>query len=121
MGAALIRIISAAFAGFILAAHGVAAAASVDDGKRAFVQHGCWQCHGFEGQGSAATSKGKVIADTALPLDAFTAFVRTTSGDMPPFRPQVISDADLADIYAYLESRPKPKPVDDLPLLKQIP
>ena len=121
MSAALVRITSTAVAGIFLAAHGVAVAASVENGKRAFVQHGCWQCHGFEGQGSAATSKGKVIADTALPFDAFTAFVRTTDGEMPPFRSQVLSDADLADIYAYLESRPKPNPVEDVPLLKQIP
>ena len=92
-------------------------AASIDNGRKAFVQHGCWQCHGFEGQGSVATSGGKVIADTALPFDAFSSFVRTTNRAMPPFRAEVLSDADLADIYAYLESRPKPKPVQDIPLL----
>ena len=26
-------------------------AASAENGKTAFVQHGCWQCHGFEGPG----------------------------------------------------------------------
>ena len=36
--------------------HGAALAASAEKGKAAFTKYGCWQCHGFEGQGSAATS-----------------------------------------------------------------
>jgi ubiquinol-cytochrome c reductase cytochrome c subunit len=99
------------------AAANAAAAADAAKGKIAFTQHGCWQCHGFEGQGSVATSDGRVIARTQLPLDAFKAFVRTTNGAMPPFRPAVLSDDELDDIYAYLQSRPQPKAVSDIPLL----
>jgi mono/diheme cytochrome c family protein len=94
-------------------------AASVDNGKTAFVAHGCWQCHGFEGQGSVTTSAGRVIADTQLPADAFMAYVRAPTGAMPPFRPEILSDSDLADIYAYLEARPKPQAAKDIPLLNQ--
>jgi len=86
-------------------------------GRVAFTQHGCWQCHDFSGQGSVATSNGKVIARTQLPLDAFMSFVRTTNGQMPPYRVPVLSDADLGDIYAYLQSLPEPKAVSDIPLL----
>ncbi len=86
-------------------------------GKVAFIRNGCWQCHDFNGQGSVATSNGKVIARTQLPVDAFISFVHTTNGAMPPFRPQVLSDADLTDIYAYLQSLPEPKAVKDIPLL----
>jgi mono/diheme cytochrome c family protein len=86
-------------------------------GKAAFIQHGCWQCHDFNGEGSVATSNGKVIARTQLPLDAFISFVRTTNGQMPPFRAPVISDQELTDIYAYLQSLPAPKAVSDIPLL----
>jgi len=118
--------VSAAPALFALAAFGVgvlgqgsAFAASAEKGKTAFIKNGCWQCHDFNGQGSVATSNGKVIARTALPLDAFMSFVRTTNGAMPPFRPPVLSDDDLADIYAYLESLPEPKPVSDIPLLSE--
>jgi len=96
---------------------GSALAADAAKGKAAFIQHGCWQCHDFNGQGSIATSNGKVIARTPLPLDAFISFVRTTNGQMPPFRPPIISDAELTDIYAYLESLPAPKAVSDIPLL----
>ena len=86
-------------------------------GRVAFTQHGCWQCHDFAGEGSVATSNGKVIARTQLPLDAFISFVRTTNGQMPPYRAPVLSDDELGDIYAYLQSLPEPKAVSDIPLL----
>ena len=104
-----------ALMGFV--GQGNALAASAEKGKTAFIQNGCWQCHDFNGQGSVATSNGKVIARTQLPLDAFVSFVRTTNGQMPPYRAPVLSDGDLGDIYAYLQSLPEPKAVSDIPLL----
>jgi len=94
-----------------------ATAADAAKGKIAFMKHGCWQCHGFVGQGSIATSNGRVIARTQLPLDGFKSFVRTTNGAMPPFRAAVLSDDELDNIYAYLQSLPAPKAVSDIPLL----
>jgi mono/diheme cytochrome c family protein len=99
---------------------GSALAASAEKGKTAFVKNGCWQCHDYNGQGSVATSSGKVIARTQLPLDAFVSFVRTTNGAMPPYRAPVLSDDDLDDIYAYLQSLPEPKAVSDIPLLNGV-
>jgi mono/diheme cytochrome c family protein len=107
----------AAFAAGLVVAGSALADGDAQRGKVAFVKHGCWQCHDFNGQGSVATSNGKVIARTELPLDAFISFVRTTNGQMPPFREPIISDADLTDIYAYLQSLPAPKAVSDIPLL----
>ena len=100
-----------------LVASDAALAASADNGKTAFVQHGCWQCHGYEGQGSITTSAGRVLANTKEPPDAFAAYVRQPTGAMPPFSAAILPDADLADIYAYLEARPKPKASKDIPLL----
>ena len=94
-----------------------AVAADAAMGKTTFVQHGCWQCHDYNGQGSVATSNGKVIARTALPLEAFKSFVRDTNGAMPPYRPAVLTDDELDDIYAYLQSLPPPKSASDIPLL----
>jgi mono/diheme cytochrome c family protein len=88
-------------------------------GKAAFVAHGCWECHGFNGQGGE-DSNGRVIARTPLPLDAFVAFVRNTNGAMPPFKEAIISDTELTDVYAYLQSLPQPKAVSDIPLLNGI-
>jgi hypothetical protein len=36
---------------------------------------------------------------------------------MPPFTAKVISDQELEAIYAFLQSRPMPPPVKDIPLL----
>ena len=106
-------------AGLALGQGGALAAGSAEKGKVAFVKHGCFQCHGTVGQGSIATSGGKVIYDTALPLEAFVSFVRSTNRAMPPYSEKVLSNADLEDIYAYLESLPKPADYKTIPLLKQ--
>jgi mono/diheme cytochrome c family protein len=111
--------VAAFAAGMVLGPGAALAAPSADDGKVAFVKHGCWQCHGFEGQGSVTTSGGRVLYDTKLPFDAFKAYVRDPSGAMPPFHAEILSDSDLADIYAYLESLPKARQASDIPLLKQ--
>ena len=47
------------------------------------------------------------------------AFVRTTNRTMPPYREAVLSNEDLADIYAYLQSLPKPADYKSIPLLNQ--
>ncbi|HZT27093.1 MAG TPA: cytochrome c [Pseudolabrys sp.] len=98
---------------------GPALAASAEHGKLAFMQHGCWECHGTMGQGSIATSGGKRIAPDPLPWEAFSAFVRSSNRSMPAFSEKILSDADLADIYAYLQSIPKPPDVNSIELLKQ--
>jgi mono/diheme cytochrome c family protein len=102
-----------------VAGSNAAFAASPENGRKAFVTHGCWQCHGFEGQGSAVTSNGAVVANTELPFEAFEGFVRGTNRAMPPYREAILSSADLADIYAFLHTVPKPKDPNSIPLLKQ--
>jgi ubiquinol-cytochrome c reductase cytochrome c subunit len=93
-----------------------ALAASAEKGKAAYIQYGCWQCHGFQGQGASTGSK---LAPDPIPLEAFTAFVRTTDRNMPPYGEAVLSNDDLADIHAYLQSIPKPPDAKSLPLLNQ--
>ncbi len=111
-----------AFAAALIAANVVstfAFAASAEHGKAVFIQKGCWQCHGTMGQGSIATSGGKRLAPDPLPWEAFSAFVRSTNRAMPPFSEKILSDGDLADIYAYLQSIPKPPAANSIPLLNQ--
>ena len=92
-----------------------AVAASAEKGKAAFLQHGCWQCHGYVGQGGIT---GPKLAPNPMPLDAMSVFVRNTRGAMPPYQKAILSDADLADIHAYLSSLPKPPDAKSIPLLK---
>ena len=93
-------------------------AASTERGKAAYIQNGCWQCHGTVGQGSIMTSGGKRLAPDPMPWEAFSSFVRSTNRTMPPYSETILSDGDLADIYAYLQSIPKPPDANSLPLLK---
>jgi mono/diheme cytochrome c family protein len=100
-----------------LAFHQLAlAAGSADKGKAAYVKNGCWQCHGFMGQGGVT---GPKLAPDPLPLETLSAFVRNSRGPMPPYQKAVLSDADLADIHAYLQAVPKPPDYKSIPLLKQ--
>jgi mono/diheme cytochrome c family protein len=87
------------------------------NGKRLFERNGCYQCHGHSGQGGLA---GARLAQTKLPQIAFIAYVRNPrSGGMPPFRAKVMSDQDLADVYAYIMTFPAPRAAKDIPLLNQ--
>ena len=80
-----------------------------------YLQFGCDQCHGRVGQGGAA---GLRLAPDPLPYEDFADIVRRPYGVMPAYSPNVISDADLAAIYSYLEAIPEPPSIDVIPLLQ---
>jgi ubiquinol-cytochrome c reductase cytochrome c subunit len=105
--------LAAVAAGFAFCQPG-ALAASAEKGKQAFVQHGCWQCHGYQGQGGIA---GLRLAPDPIPFETLSNFVRTTNRAMPPYREEILSNDDLADIYAYLQSIPKSPDPKSIPLL----
>ena len=104
----------AAFAAGLVLSQASALAASAEKGKSAFLQHGCWQCHGYQGQGGVT---GPKLAPNPIPFDTLSNFVRTTNRAMPPFSKDILSDEDLGDIYAYLTSIPKGPDAKDIPLL----
>jgi len=104
----------AALAAGLLVAPGATLAASAENGKQVFMRAGCWQCHGTVG-GAA----GPKLAPDPLPFDALSSFVRTTNRQMPAYREEVLSDADLADLYAYLNSIPQGPDAKTIPLLNQ--
>jgi ubiquinol-cytochrome c reductase cytochrome c subunit len=62
---------------------------------------------------------GPKLAPGPIPLDALSAFVRSTNRAMPAYREQVLSNEDLADIYAYLQSIPKGPDSANIPPLNQ--
>jgi mono/diheme cytochrome c family protein len=103
----------AALAAGLLVGQAAALAASAESGKVAFLKHGCWQCHGYEAQGGV----GPRLAPNPIPFDTLSTFVRTTNRAMPPFREEILSNEDLADIYAYLQSIPKGLDAKSIPLL----
>ncbi len=84
-------------------------------GKQLFQSYGCYQCHGREAQGGAGT--GPKLAPKPIPFAALSKYVRQPTGQMPPYTKRVVSDQDLADIYAFLSAQPEPPRAKDLPLL----
>ena len=95
---------------------GAALAASAEKGKASYVKFGCWGCHGTVGQGAVT---GPKLGPDPMPYETFSAFVRTTNRTMPPYREAVLSNEDLADIHAYMQSVPKPPDHKSIPLLNQ--
>jgi ubiquinol-cytochrome c reductase cytochrome c subunit len=61
---------------------------------------------------------GPRIAPNPLPFEVISSYVRKPTGEMPPYTAKVISDQELADIYAFLQSRPRPLAAKTNPLLK---
>jgi mono/diheme cytochrome c family protein len=88
-----------------------------ENGRLLFIKDGCFECHGYAGQGGVA---GPRIAATPLNAQALMRYVRRPFGAMPAFTQKVLPDPELADIYAYLKSLPPAKPAKDIPLLKQL-
>jgi ubiquinol-cytochrome c reductase cytochrome c subunit len=81
-----------------------------DKGKATFARVGCYECHGREAQGSPYT--GPRLGPNPIPWAALSKYVRSPKGDMPPYKPQVLPDSDLADIYAFLRTRARPASID---------
>jgi ubiquinol-cytochrome c reductase cytochrome c subunit len=93
-----------------------APAGNADVGKKLYVSYGCYQCHGYEAQGSSAT--GPRLGPRPIPFAVFSRYVREPTGQMPPYTTKVVSDADMANIYAYVGGRPAPPPAQSIPLLR---
>ena len=89
------------------------------NGKRLYLADGCFECHGRAGQGGNFNYATPALAQIALPVDSFVAFLREAPNDMPSFSSTVLSDRDAADIHAFLQSLPGPRPAKDIPLLNQ--
>ena len=91
------------------------ASADLSQGKKLFETIGCYECHGYAGQGGGAGPK--LIEPIAFP--AFIVQLRTPRKQMPPYTAKVVSDQQAADIFAFLQSLPKPPAVESIPLLKE--
>jgi mono/diheme cytochrome c family protein len=77
----------------------------------------CYTCHGYSGQNGS----GARLVPMKMTQTAFIAYVRNPSqpNRMPSFSAKVMSDAQLADVYAYIRSLPDSAPdPKTVPLLK---
>ena len=92
-----------------------ALAGDAKNGRKLFASDGCYQCHGYEAQG--ATPTGPRLGPRPIAFAAFSKYVRQPTGQMPPYTSKIVTDAALADIYAFLQSLPAPPSVDSIPAL----
>jgi mono/diheme cytochrome c family protein len=93
-------------------------AGNAENGKKLFMNDGCYECHGRLGQGAAQTGAAR-IGPPQLSFEGFQSYVRAPKINMPPYSSKAIPDQDLADIYAYLKSIPMPPKGKDIPLLNK--
>jgi len=112
-GASLSAAVFAASSAF--AAQAAAPAGDIAKGKTSFERTGCWQCHGHQGQGGREGPR--IASPVPMAWPAFSAFVRTTRADMPPYTENVLSNQELADMYAYMRSIPPAPDFKTIPML----
>jgi mono/diheme cytochrome c family protein len=91
-------------------------AGSMQNGKKLYMSYGCFECHGRQAEGTSVG--GPRLGPNPISFPAFSKYIRQPTGQMPPFTAKVTSDADLADIYAFLQSLPAPPKADSIPALK---
>jgi ubiquinol-cytochrome c reductase cytochrome c subunit len=87
------------------------------EGRRLFMQVGCYQCHGTVGQGGAA---GPRLAPDAWPLEALLPFLRNGTRLMPAYPASILPDAEIAAIQVYLASIPAPPRPGAVPALRGV-
>ena len=84
------------------------------NGKKLFETIGCFECHGYAGQGGGA---GPKLIDPPV-WEAFIVQLRTPRQQMPPYTARVLTDQQAADIYAHLRTFPKAADPATIPLLR---
>ena len=92
-----------------------APAGDAENGKKICSSYGCYQGHNYAADGGGA---GPRLAPKPIAFEAFSRQVRKPSNEMPPYTAKVVSDKELADIYAFLLTIPEPPAASSIPILK---
>jgi cytochrome c len=94
-------------------------------GRQLYYDHGCYGCHGFNGETGARALVGTGSSILESP-DTFVAFLRLRadavpllpSTRMPSYSVTALSDGEARDIYSYIRTfvlhAPDPKPIGTL-------
>jgi ubiquinol-cytochrome c reductase cytochrome c subunit len=93
----------------------VAPAGNADTGKVLYRKTGCYQCHSEQAQGG---TQGPRLGPNPVAYRAFSRYLRAPTGEMPPYSVKVMSDQDVADVYAFLRALPPAPPLSSLRLLQ---
>jgi mono/diheme cytochrome c family protein len=97
-------------------------------GEQLYYDHACYSCHGYNGETGARdlVGTGSPIVEN---LETFVTFLRLRADlaplfpttQMPNYPETALSDAEAADIFAYIQTFELDAPdVEDLPALQTI-
>jgi mono/diheme cytochrome c family protein len=114
------RLLVSAAAALSFAAGALAQDAPAGDaakGKQLWLTDGCSYCHGTVAQGGGGRAAGLRIAQQPIPFTAFLNQVRQPANEMPVYVEKVLSDKDVADIFAYIKSLPPAPDLKTIPIL----
>ena len=112
MNLQLPKILLCSFAASLLCTALVGAQDSaVERGRTLYYEHGCYGCHGFNGETGARdlVGTGSPVVENA---DLFLAFLRARADQapllpttrMPNYPENALSDAEARDIFAFVDS-----------------
>jgi mono/diheme cytochrome c family protein len=90
-------------------------AGSAANGKKIYVDYGCYQCHNYAAHGGGA---GPKLAPNPMAFAAFMRQIRKPRSEMPPYTAKIVTDQEVADIYAFLQTIPQAPAVSSIPILK---
>lgn len=90
---------------------------NAEQGRKTFTEAGCQTCHGTIGHGGGIA--GPKIASPPLPYFLFISQIRKPVRAMPRYSPDLLTDRQAADIYAYLQALPKGSDPDKIAQLRR--
>src|SRR5262245_1804164 len=88
---------------------------NVKAGEALYLKYGCYECHGYSGQ----NGPGARLVPMRMNMTQFMSYVRNPAR-MPPYSATLVTDAQLADIYAYIQTLKVSPAAKDIPLLNQL-
>ena len=86
-------------------------------GEALYMLHQCYSCHGTQGQGGERNAGPKIFPNPT-PYVAFELQMRTPRNLMPRYSAQNINDAQMKDLYAFVENMRVSPAVAQVPLLQ---
>jgi mono/diheme cytochrome c family protein len=122
-----LKFVTRGVAGFAVSAVLIASAAASDQaqtapasgnakqGKELYEKYSCYACHGYDGHGGSGTR----LVPMRMNLAVFSAYIRNPR-QMPPYTTKVLSDAQAADLWAFIKAIPESPAADKIPLLSRI-
>ena len=87
-------------------------------GKDLYLRYRCYACHRYDGYGAGT---GARLVPLPMTVARFTAYIRNPPRpQMPAYSSKLLSDAQLADIWAYIKTLPDSPEAKDIPLVQQL-